>query len=156
MKSLIALCSLLALPMLISPPALCADDPVIKGTTTYIDGGVYKPLDGVQVTVFRKAPAGSDTSRSGGKFGVQFAAGTPVNVLFDGPEGLLPQLQSLSADKDVKHDVHVTLFTIEEAKRLRIDAYAYVKAIIDQLVAAGVRESSEELGRLRTLLNKLG
>jgi hypothetical protein len=156
MKSSILICTFLALSAVVSLPALGAEDPIVKGTTTYIDSGVYMPLDGVQVTVVRKSPLDSKTSMSGGKFGIQFAAGTPVHVLFEGPDGLLPQLQSLSADKDIKHDVHVTLFTVEEAKRQRINAYAYVKAIIDQLIAAGVEETSKELLRLKELLRKLG
>jgi hypothetical protein len=155
MKTSIALCTLLVLPTLISPPVFAAD-PQIKGTTTFIERGVYMPLDGVQVTVFRKAPAGSDTSKNGGKFEADFASGSPVQVLFEGPESFVPQLQSLSADVDVKHDVHVTLFTLEEAKRQRINAHAYVKAIIDQLLAAGVRENSKELDRLRAIMNKFG
>lgn len=147
---------LLVLLVWVLPLIAWAGDPVIFGTTTFIAREDYHPLDGVQVTVYRKAPAGIATSHDGGKFDVQFAAGPPVYVLFEGPEGHIPQLQSLGAAAGMKHEVHVTLFTIEEAKRQEINIFAYIRAIVEQLQAVGVPKNSETLQRLRTLMNKFG
>lgn len=133
-----------------------AADPVLSGTTMYLDGQAYKTLDGVQVTVMRKSPVASDVSKNNGKFSFEFAAGTPVHVLFEGPDGHVPQLQSLGARDDLKHDVHVTLFTVEEARKRGINVYAYVKAIFEQLEAAGADPRSEPMQRLRGLMGKLG
>jgi hypothetical protein len=132
-------------------------NPVVAGTTTYVDGTTYKALDGVQVTVMRKAPVKGDTSKNGGHFRIEYEQGTPVYVLFDTQDNRrLPELQSLSGASKLTHEVHVTLYTIEQAKEQKINPYGHVKAVLDALEAAGVDPKSEPMQRLRTLLSKLG
>jgi hypothetical protein len=138
------------------PSVVYAQDPVVSGTTSLLAKGRYEPLDGVEITVYRKAPAGQTKSKGGGTFSVACAAGTPVQVLFRGPTGELPALQSLKADTGTKHNVHVTLFTVEDAKAAGINVYAYIRALIDQLLASGVSPKDPQVISLRELMNKYG
>jgi hypothetical protein len=132
-------------------------NPVVAGTTTFVDGLTYKPLDGVQVTVMRKAPVRSDTTKGGGHFRIEYEQGTPVHVLFDTQDDRhLPELQSLSGAPNLAHQVHVTLYTIDQARKQNINVPAYVKAILDTLEAAGVDPKSAPMERLRRLLSKVG
>jgi hypothetical protein len=129
-------------------------DPSISGKTTYLQGQTYKALDGVDVTVMRKGSTGkSDTSKNGGMFGTDFPAGGPVKVLFYGPTGTVPQLQSLSAEAGVAHRVEVTLYTIAEAKERGVNVQLHIKSIVDQLAAEGITdETNEQVKKLKALL----
>lgn len=147
LPSILLQCSL----QLIAQPS-----PNLAGTTSYVENGVYRPLDGVEVTVYRKAPVGQETSNAGGKFSVTFSGGPPVTVLFRGPDGHLPALQSLNANAGTKHQVHVTLYTIDEARKQGINSHSYVQSIINQLVALGVSPEDKQLQALRSLMGKIG
>jgi hypothetical protein len=146
----------LLLVLMSVPAPAYAQDPVVSGTTSLLAQGKYEPLDGVEITVYRKAPAGQTKSKGLGAFSVSFAAGTPVQVLFRGPKGELPALQSLKADRGTTHDVHVTLFTVEDAKKAGINVYSYIRALIDQLLASGVDPKDPQILSLRDLMNKYG
>lgn len=141
-----------------APPLVPAGHAVVSGTTTVLQGTTYVPRDGIQVTVMRKALVTSTQSSGGGRFVRDYAAGTPVKVLFDVPSGQqhLPQLQSLSGKEGLRHDVHVTLYTIDEASKQGINSYAHVQAIIALLRADGVPDTAEPMRRLQALASTLG
>lgn len=147
---------LFALVALLLPAVAHAQGAVLGGTTTFLEKGVYKPLAGVPITIYRKAPVTSGLSQEQGRFSIPYAEGSPVYALFTGPNGELPLLQALNAARTTKHDVHVTLFTVEEAKSQGINPYTYVRAIIDLLTAVGVDPRDAGLQRLQALLSRLG
>jgi hypothetical protein len=147
----------IAVLLIAMPAAAQAANPIVTGTTTIFDSGQYHPVDGVDVVAYRNgSPVDDDVSKTQGKFAVKFTVGAPVHVLFYGAHDTVPQLQSLAGDSDMLHSVHVTLYTIDEAKKQGINVYAYVKGIVEQLKATGVREDDPRLQRLQTLLRRVG
>lgn len=119
--------------------------------------GQYSALPNIPISVYRNtAFVISGSSDSKGEINLAIAPGAPVKVLFAGPNGFLPELQSLAAAPGMKHTVYVSLLTIPQAKALKIDPLKHVKAIIDQLKAQGVPEDDESLKSLNDLLSKLG
>ena len=133
-----------------------AQTAVLAGTTSFVEHGIYKPLDGVRITIYRVGPVTAGDSKNKGQFDIPFASGPPVYALFKGPSDQLPALQSLKAEAGTHHDVHVTLYTVAEARRQGINPYGYVKAILDQLAAVGVKPDDPQVKELQALMSKLG
>jgi hypothetical protein len=147
--------ALASLPLVVS-----AEDTSISGTTTYISGTDYYPLDGVQVMAFRKAPVTSTVSHDGGEFSLDVPPGTPVQVVFMGPdlpsEEHLPALESLVAEENTRHELHVALYTISEARRQGINVYQFIDGLVRQLEATGISRNNAIMTRLISLRDKNG
>jgi hypothetical protein len=133
-----------------------AQSAFLKGTTNESRNGVYTFLNGIEVTVYRDQALKSDTSKGMGNFNIEYPAGPPVLVLFKSPDGKLPELQSLSGAPGARHDVQVTVLTTTEAQNLNINIRAYINAIIDQLLAWGVKSEDKNIQDLRRLMAKFG
>lgn len=112
----------------------------LRGTTTQMVGGSYKPLPKVHFSVLRQGPVFPKPlmSDAKGEFQISVPAGTPVSVLFLGSSGYLPQLQSLSGEAMKTHDIHVTLITIAQAQEEKINVYQYLNSILEHLSARGI------------------
>lgn len=136
---------------------LAQDSFTLSGSTSKMIGIDYQVMPHVEFNVLRNSPVFPrplESDDDGIIQDVPVPAGTPVSVLFFGPNDYLPVLQSLSGEVGKRHEVHVTLLTIEQAVEQGMDVDQYFMSLLYHLAARGIGEGKPLWNRLNELRAK--
>jgi hypothetical protein len=118
----------------------------------------YQPLRDVTVQVFRQGGFRIMKSNETGHFDIKVPNGKPFFVLFYGGQDRVPELQQLAGKDGVKDEVHITMLTICQYKKIwgdRAPLRDKLRWIINELSLMGP-EATQAKMKIEEILQSLG
>ncbi|MGA2617282.1 MAG: HEAT repeat domain-containing protein [Thermoguttaceae bacterium] len=126
---------------LVASPARTFGQIVVSGYTYEFQGVNYTVLPNVQIQVFRRgSPILGQPVSSGhdGAFTLVISGPEPFDVVFFGPAGgpaKLPEMYHLAGKNGTSNQLHVTVYTIAQARKLALNPKAKIEYILPRIGA---------------------
>ena len=128
---------------------------IVKGTTLRVEpNGEYVPLPRVSIRAYREGPIlpAADFSDSKGVYRVTVSEGYPFRIAYYLSDQYVPEIQPLAGKKQLTHNIHVALWSVEEYRRqeergLLIPLRTKLRHLLEQL--------PKEQDELRQIIQKM-